>query len=106
MPWFTQGRITNPAAGAVLADTGPLIGGPNYQPQAIVSSTIAAQILIQRRNATNTANVSEQLVVCPANSTFTLPLVVNMSETWQDDERVRLVINATINGTIQASLLL
>lgn len=104
--WFSAGRLTNPAAGAVLADTGPFSTGVgSLAVQAVVSSTVLAQVLLQHRDVANTTTLSEQLFVVPANSTYNLPLESAL-QGLQAGERFRLVLNAGITGTIQGSLIL
>lgn len=103
MPWATQGRLTNPSAGAIVADTGALPAGTTYYPQVVVSSTATAQLIFQRRNAGNTVTISEQLVVCPANQTFQLSLNGNLDD-WADNERFRVVLNANVTGSVQGSI--
>lgn len=103
MPWQTQGRLTNPNAGAVVADTGPLPSGTSYSPQLVVSSTTTAQVLLQRRDAANAQTLTEQLIVCPANNTINISVTGYLNE-LQDNERIRLVLNANMTGSIQGSL--
>jgi hypothetical protein len=99
----TQGRLTNPAAGAVLADTGSLVATPGLTPQVVVSSSVTAALILQRRDAANAVTQVEQLLVVNANTTFAVHIKGYVQDI-QDGERVRVVTNAQTNGMMQASL--
>ena len=103
MPWATQGRLTNPTANTVLADTGPLPQGPTLAPQIVASSTVLVQLLFQRRNAANDATITEQSIVVLANSSTDIPIKHHME--LQDGERLRVATFANVTGTVQASIL-
>jgi hypothetical protein len=85
--------VTNPAAGAILADTGALAAG-RYYFSFLCDATVAARFRRERRNAGNTANL---------NPTKELPIPANteidtLYGIWVDiaeGERVRVLnVNA------------
>lgn len=102
MPWRTEGRKTNPAAGTLLADTGPLQGGVSYSPQLVVSSTVILQVRMEHRDAENLNTLQEHTFLVPANSSFQFSV-------WGyfdilEGQRVRLTVGANVTGTAQGSL--
>lgn len=102
MPWATQGRITNPGVSSVLADSGPLSSGTSYSPHIVISSTVAIQVVLQRRDSANTATLQEHIFPIAANQPFNLPIqgVIDIAE----GERLRLMPNAAATGIAQGSL--
>ena len=102
MAWFTNGILTNPAIDTILVDTGAFAEatGPLIV-RVIVSSTVIAAPILELRNAANSANISSQAFISPANTTVELDLPV----TWAVSERLRVRLNAAITGLIQASII-
>lgn len=102
MPWTTEGRKTNPGVATVLADTGPLSSGTSYSPHVVVSSTIAIQVVLQRRDAANAVTLQDHVFPIAANQPFHIPIqgVIDIA----DGERLRLVPNAAVTGIAQGSL--
>lgn len=102
MPWATQGRVTNPGVASVLADTGPLSSGTSYSPHIVMTSTVAMQLLLQRRDTANTATLQEHIFPIAANQPFSLPIqgVIDIA----DGERLRLIPNAAATGVAQGSI--
>ena len=100
MAWFTAGVQVNPAAGAVLADSGALAAGQT-EVTVIFGGNIAAVATIEHRNAANTANLNSQVIACLANDVIQakLPGVPIAAS-----ERIRVTLNATIVGSVQASV--
>ena len=103
--WFTGGVLTNPITDAILADTGTIVGAlPNsYCINVIViSSNIAAVVILEQRNAANTANITSQAILIQANDTITYPrFCVVLTEVSQ---RIRLRLNLGVTGVMQASI--
>lgn len=67
MTWATLGPQTNPLQGAVLADTGALqtdraAGACDLF--CLVSSTVAARLILERRNAANDATIFHRILLC------------------------------------------
>ena len=100
MAWATQGRQTSPAAGSVLADTGPL-GGQGYYPQVLVSSTVGTGAVLEVLGANGAVQKSQVLAV-PANGTFEFTSRGDIEVV--EGGRLRVTSFAAITGTIQASL--
>ena len=98
--WATQGQMVNPAAGTVLADTGPIGGLSSYT--IIIATTAQVITIIAHRNATNTADVISQVI--PAQTGLTPPMVFPIDVVPGGRVVVRLGISALV-GTIQAAIL-
>lgn len=102
--WVASGAISNPTAGQVLVDSGPLPASARSA-TIIVSSTVAARFRFQWRSADNTTTVAEQYFFCPANGTIVLPPVLESQEfQMNDNERLRIIIDQTITGAVSVSL--
>lgn len=101
MAWFSAGILTNPATDAILADTGALSGAGSGRIKVVLGATIAAICTLERRNSTNSANVNSQVIACVANSPFEMEVP---GESWADQERYRIRLNAAIVGSAQASV--
>ena len=69
MATFTQGELSAPAAGTVLANTGPLGIGP-YYPQWYTSATTAMGVRLRVMDPTNSIVRFSMLIGTPANGTF------------------------------------
>lgn len=108
--WYTAGIQTNPAANAIIADTGPLAfpnsgnGSGTMNFTVIVSSTVAAIIHVEIRDAANTAVVRSQAFMVPANTTF--QSVKNIAIPLDGGERLRLRMNGAVTGSVQGSIFL
>lgn len=102
MSFHTASAQTNPAANAILADTGAFAISNNVDVRILVSSTVAAVIVFEHRNATDTANVTSHIFPVAANS----PLVVHVANAFSvgASERLRLRLNAAIVGQCQGSM--
>jgi hypothetical protein len=105
MSWLDGQVFTNPAASTVLLDTGPMIPeGDQQLPTILISSTVAAVVLLQHRNAADGATLHQHALVVGANETLSLPSLgsVNAVETGQ---RLRCVLFTAVVGRIQVSFL-
>lgn len=101
MSWQTNGILTNPTGGTVLADSGPL-GAAKRSICFVAAANITAIVVLEHRNAANDATLKSQafMVLASAPLILTLPwAVLDMA----DNERLRITLNATIVGSIQAS---
>jgi hypothetical protein len=101
--WVGGTVFTNPAANTVLADSGAVTAaapdGTTYEYQVVASSTVAAQIQVQHRDAANASTVESFDVFLPAG-VVTFPVQV----TLKSNERVRVVLVSGITGSISAAL--
>src|SRR5205823_1090604 len=101
MAWYTEGEQTGTVTnGTVLADTGPLA---NADPPILVTCTasVTAALTLQRRNAANDATISAQAIRLSANTTQSFAFgPVHL----EDQERIRIVTTALIDGAVQASI--
>lgn len=61
MAWVPGTLVTNPAAGVVLADTGPLADG-KQEFRLLLSCPSGTQVLLQRRDVANAVTLKEQLL--------------------------------------------
>lgn len=101
MSWYTEGEKTNPADGAILADTGKIDTGNNTDTTLVVSATVAAVVLVQRRDSARTNTVMSQTVRVLANDTKVIPLgrqVLDLGES------IRVLASGVTVGAVQASI--
>jgi len=91
----------NPGANTVLAQTSSLTGG-QYAFKIVVWSTVIVDVILERRNAANNANVSSQNLAITSRMPppFEFEFTVSESETI----RLELVQAITGGGQIQASI--
>lgn len=105
MPWITGGLQTNPASGAILADTGAR-SGPAGSTEVILELRLLASasaicgIEIQHRNAANNANVWQHAFRLSADGHINTEIPVTIT----NGERVRVVMLTAPTGQVQASL--
>jgi hypothetical protein len=96
----TQGQLTNPTTSTLIADTGALPAGL-YEIRVLMGASVAAQFLIARRDAGNSADVGDVPVVyTPAGQTSQIVLLYEL----EASERVRVMMNAAITGTAAATV--
>jgi len=101
MAWYSEGELTSPADGALLATTGKLAVGNNSMTTVIVSATVAAAVRLLYRNAADSASKQGQTIRVVANSTVVVPLgaqVVDIGDALQ------VVTVGAILGAVQASI--
>jgi len=102
--WYTNGVQTNPGAGQVMADTGPISiagGQATYQIRIVTSGTIMATFDFEHRNDANTTTLKSQQIRLLASGTQEVGiLVIEVAE----GERFRVVMVNGIVGTVQASI--
>jgi hypothetical protein len=99
--WVTAGVQVNPAANAILADSGPVTFG-THKLTIIVASTAAAVVVLEHRNAANSANLESQIIPVNANVPFAFALGTGLDTA--EGERIRLRLNAAITGSVQGSI--
>jgi hypothetical protein len=103
--WVGGSAFTNPTSGTVLADTGAVSSaspsvGTIYEYGVVASSTVAAQLLIEHRDATDASTVESFNVFLPAGVVaFFVPVRL------VQNERVRVVLVSGITGSISVALL-
>lgn len=103
--WIT-GTVTNPGAGVVVADTGPLPADGNYRWCVWGAASVGAILRVQHRNAANDANLHEfYMPVGSTQSPIQVCATADFAPLILQDERLRLVNNSLIVGTISASIL-
>lgn len=100
MALYTAGEQNTPSDDTVLADTGPHSAGDN-QVNLYVSAAVAAKVILQRRNAANSATIWQQAFWLGALDSIS-PVFVTVHT--DEDERIRVVTDGTILGKIQATL--
>lgn len=101
--WATEGAKQDPAAGALLADTGAVLGGLyDFTIMLNVSNAMSRGVLLQHRDPFNAANQAEQVIGAAANP----PEVFHIrSYKMASSERLRMVTRADYAGNIQASII-
>lgn len=100
--WYTNGLVSNPAAGTVLADTGAVSEDSEYHAYIVGSSTANARVRIEHRNPDNTANSQSPIVLhVGANTPIELFVPVRLVK----GERLRVVMDAALTGDVVFSVL-
>jgi len=103
MSWLDGQVFTNPAANTVLIDSGPSIPeGDQQLPMILISSTVAAVVLLQHRNAVDDATLHQHALVVGANQTLVVPSLGSI-DAAESGQRLRCVLFTTIVGRIQVS---
>lgn len=101
--WYTAGAIVNPVANTIMADSGAAPTEQMLAFKVICASTIAAVLVLEWRDSTNTTNKYYQYLPVAANT----PLQVNLD--WPvfmtTGERFRIRINAAVTGSTQCTIL-
>lgn len=99
MGWATEGLKTNPSAGDILADTGPLAAGIASL-TVIIWTDAGCNLNLVQRNALNTADVNSQSLQ-PNGSMFLAPIpIITLL-----NQRLQITVDTGVNGHVQASLL-
>lgn len=102
MAWVTQGKVNNPTAGLVLADTGAVGSAGPVSGNIVIWTDTSAFVTLRRRNATNTADIATQQLYINGQNLFFMPAV---TITLAVNERVQITNDNAFTGTIQASLI-
>lgn len=101
MSLHTEGEKNAPADDTLLADTGPL-GEGNASYNFVISASVLAKVLLQRRNAANDATVWQQSIWLGAAQS---PFIGPLSTFTYADERLRIVTDGALTiGKIQATI--
>jgi len=103
---FSAGQVVNPALGAVLADTGALIAGVyDLIMYGAALGVGTANLIVQHRNAANTATLAEWEVLfqAPVGEWFTQPLP-RLSYQFGDNERLRIITRFAEVGSEYATI--
>jgi hypothetical protein len=99
--WETNGIITNPSTGQVLADTGPLLQ-QDHDITVVISSSLTIGVDVELRNAANDATLASQHIRVLANDSRSVSFTYS---TLEGDQRLRVVAHAAIIGIVQASIM-
>lgn len=98
--WVTNGIVTNPTAGQVVADTGA-IGGGSSTYNILVAGNVVSRFELAVRNAANTADVVVQNFFVQANGNFMAFLPIDVPP----GGRIVIRTPASITGSVQGSIL-
>lgn len=97
---YSEGELTNPVDDALTADTGALAAG-NYEFLITVGASAAADVMVQRRNAANSGNVGNTVVLkAPAGQSGQYRFLYVL----ETSERVRVIMDDALTGTIAVSI--
>lgn len=100
MAWADGTIQTNPAANAILADSGALLAGQTGV-KIILGGNIACVATIEHRDAANTGNVRTQTIASVANGVVDIDLP---GITFALNERIRVRNNVVLVGSVHASI--
>lgn len=101
MAWHTNGPITDPGDGEVLADSGALAVGSTTAALLIYAPT-ACTVYLNHRNALNTATLHSQPI--PITGNVFAPIIgIPLSPAM--NERYTLTLDVGFTGVIWASIL-
>lgn len=101
MAWDTAGIVTDPAAAAILADTGALSLGL-FDFTIIVYVNTAGRIELVHRNALNNADVKKQIIYSLGTSE---PIIFHFSQALALSERIVVRCRDGFTGDAQASIM-
>lgn len=101
--WNSAGVLTNPAVNTIMADSGAQNEGLRHW-SVLCSSSVAAVLVVEHRDGTNTVNVTghSQAFVLAAMNTAELTPAAGLF--FLQDERIRIRLNAAVTGTAQCSV--
>lgn len=103
--WFNA-VTTNPTAGQVVIDTGPITTDGYYRWCVTAASTVAATLRVQHRDTTNTVTLHEQYlpVVSGSEASLCIPSS-DLAVLILTNERLRVVNTSLIAaGTVSTSI--
>lgn len=103
--WATNGVITNPTTGQVVADTGPLPATP-ISPVLLCWSSVGVGVTLHYRNAANTADLRTQRMALTTEGTPFQVINLPANITLNVNERLTLTVDAGFVGQIQCSILI
>jgi hypothetical protein len=90
----TEGALTNPSSGDLVADSGTVPNNGLYRAHVTVNCTAAARFDVQRRNTANSSTVGDALVHFVTGTAQYVYLF-----TLNAGERVRVVMGASLTGS-------
>jgi len=93
--------VINPLGSQVLVDTGAIEGPTAISFCAYASADIGTVLRVQLRDAANTTTVSEQLLTVQTLGTSSFCMDTQVS----NGQRIRIINNAAVIGTVSASFL-
>jgi hypothetical protein len=102
MSWNTNGIVNNPAANAILADTGALPSASTtlVNVKLVITATVDILVVFEHRNAANDAVVSQGIPCRPSDS---ISIDFRGLE-YALNERFRLRVFGAVTGNVQGSL--
>jgi hypothetical protein len=101
--WASAGLLTNQLANAIVADTGPATQDGARKWYVSCSSSVAAILVVEHRDAANATNLHAQGFFVPANGTVTIgPEAINV--VVLTSERLRVRLNTGITGSLWCSV--
>ncbi len=99
-----SGRVTNPAAGTVLADTGQLTGPSQLIHWTINSDSATPDLFsVEWRNAANAATIATWGFFVGGNQ-ISVQMFNQLNLNITNNERVRIVSVATVTGDVNATI--
>lgn len=101
MAWFSAGPQNNPADLAVLADTGAVTTGNNTKAVVVVTASVQASVVLERRDAANATTLVSQFIRIPANDTRSIDMG---NVALAANERLRVTQSGALAGVIHASI--
>lgn len=100
--WVAGGLTVNPSTNDVIVDTGALAAGP-YVFEFLLDSTVDTRLIIEHRNAANSATLKSKEVPLATNSW--VQIVLGNDLDLLENERLRAIMKAGITGTVQGSII-
>lgn len=101
MAWVSEGIITQPLAGMVLADTGGVVTAVRITPSVFTWATRTAHLVLAQRDAVNLNDIEFQRFDCDPGSNHmdfnSISLAIN--------ERLVVRAQADVDGDIQVSII-
>ncbi len=101
---INSGRTVNPAAGAVIADTGQLVNGPHMVHWICAhNAALAVEFDIEWRNAANAATLATwSYIALPGGDN--LQMFDQLTLLFAQNERLRIVTPAAVVGSVNCSV--
>lgn len=101
MSWVSEGVLTQPLRGAVLADTGGVVAATKLTPTVFTWATKPAYLVFAQRDALNQTDVETQRLDCDAGFSHvdfnSISLAIN--------ERLVVRAQVDVDGDIQVSII-
>lgn len=101
MSWAASGRLTNPTANAIVADTGPLSVGTRRL-TIVLAASVTAICELQHRDAANALTLKSQIIVVPGNVLVPLDIPCGLDNAL--NERFRIELVQGITGLLSCSI--